>query len=126
MSKRIIYIASIAEKIGKKKRSAWNFVKIDGFPAARIVPGNRAPGWLEDEVDAFLDALPKAPEPSEPARLKGTAKGRKGRRKAADSGTGRGNSVPLSAQRCSTLPKAERLSAELENAAFSTPAEAAA
>jgi len=54
VSKRILRVRKVEEKTGLKKSSIYAMVKDGRFPE-QIKLGPRASGWVEEEVDAWID-----------------------------------------------------------------------
>lgn len=54
--KRIIRQKEVSEKLGLSKATIWTYVRTrDDFPKP-IRLGANSVGWLESEIDAFIDA----------------------------------------------------------------------
>lgn len=55
-TKRIIRQKEVSEKLGLSKATIWTYVRTrDDFPKP-IRLGANSVGWLESEIDAFIDA----------------------------------------------------------------------
>ncbi len=55
-TKRIIRQKEVSEKLGLSKATIWTYVRTrDDFPKL-IRLGANSVGWLESEIDAFIDA----------------------------------------------------------------------
>ena len=55
-TKRIIRQKEVSEKLGLSKATIWTYVRTrDDFPKP-IRLGTNSVGWLELEIDAFIDA----------------------------------------------------------------------
>ena len=55
-SKRIIRQKEVSDKLGLSKATIWTYVRTrDDFPKP-IRLGANSVGWLESEIDAFIDA----------------------------------------------------------------------
>lgn len=55
-TKRIIRQKEVSEKLGLSKATIWTYVRTrDDFPKP-IRLGTNSVGWLESEIDAFIDA----------------------------------------------------------------------
>ena len=53
---RIIRQKEVSEKLGLSKATIWTYVRTrDDFPKP-IRLGTNSVGWLESEIDAFIDA----------------------------------------------------------------------
>jgi prophage regulatory protein len=75
--RRIIRLPTVCDKTGKTEQAIRRGVKSGNFPAP-ISLGLRAIGWYEDEVDAWMAALPRAPV-SKAGRGRGTPVPKPGR-----------------------------------------------
>jgi prophage regulatory protein len=69
---RIFKAPEAAEKIGVSRASLYRFVKLGLLPRPRKT-GLRASGWLESELDAFLEAGVQRAELAHAARLEAQA-----------------------------------------------------
>ena len=55
-TKRVIRQKEVCDKLGLSKATVWTYVrKRDDFPKP-IRLGANSVGWLESEIDAFIDA----------------------------------------------------------------------
>jgi predicted DNA-binding transcriptional regulator AlpA len=55
MSHRFLRKAEVLAKLGIKREALRTLIDEKHFPpGAQILPGGRAQGWIEDEVDAFI------------------------------------------------------------------------
>lgn len=59
MSKRIIRLPEVKSKTGQSRTTIYEKVKEGTFPAP-ISLGGRSVGWVESEVDEWIDALIEA------------------------------------------------------------------
>ncbi len=54
--KRVIRLKEVSDKLGLSKATIWLYVRTrDDFPKP-IRLGANSVGWLESEIDAFIDA----------------------------------------------------------------------
>lgn len=54
-STRILRMKDLPPKIGFQPSTIYELIAKDKFPAPfKLVPGGRAAGWLEQEVDAWI------------------------------------------------------------------------
>ena len=56
MSKKIIRLKEVEQKTGFKKSKIYDEIALGKFPA-QVALGRYAVGWLEHEVDAWIDSL---------------------------------------------------------------------
>lgn len=56
---RIIRRPAVRGKVGLSDTSIWRLIQSGGFPKP-IALGTRAVGWIESEVDAWLEARSRA------------------------------------------------------------------
>lgn len=55
-AKRVIRLKEVSDKLGLSKATVWLYVRTrDDFPKP-IRLGANSVGWLESEIDAFIDA----------------------------------------------------------------------
>jgi prophage regulatory protein len=57
MADRIMPAAEVARATGLSRTTIWRMERDGKFPARRQVHGHRV-GWLESEVDAWIQARP--------------------------------------------------------------------
>lgn len=62
MSERILRLKEVLLKVGKSKPTLLRDESLGRFPLRRQL-GGRAVGWLESEVDAWINSLPKGKNP---------------------------------------------------------------
>ena len=54
---RLVRLPEVRSRIGYSEATVWRLVKAGKLPKpVKLVPGSRAVGWPEDEIDAFIDA----------------------------------------------------------------------
>jgi prophage regulatory protein len=58
MSRRILRLPQVVAKTGDSKSTIRRKELAGVFPA-RVALGAHAVGWFEDEIDAYLEALPR-------------------------------------------------------------------
>ena len=55
-TKRIIRQKEVSEKLGLSKATIWTYVRTRDYFPKPIRLGANSVGWLESEIDAFIDA----------------------------------------------------------------------
>jgi predicted DNA-binding transcriptional regulator AlpA len=60
MAHRFLRKPEVLAKLGLKREALRELIDSGHFPpGTQIVPGGRAQGWIEDEVDAYIEARRK-------------------------------------------------------------------
>ena len=55
--KRLLRLSTVCDRLGYSSATIWRLVQAGKFPKpVKLVPGRRAVGWPEEEIDAVIDA----------------------------------------------------------------------
>lgn len=60
---RILRIDAVVERTGLSRTTIWRRERAGKFPRRKTLGSSSAVGWLEHEIEEWIDSLP-SPEPS--------------------------------------------------------------
>ena len=61
--KRLLRLPNVCDRLGYSSATVWRLVKAGKLPQpVRVVPGQRAVGWPEEDIDTVIEAAIAARE----------------------------------------------------------------
>lgn len=71
MRHNILRLSQVMARTGLCKSTIYSLIAAHKFPKSRQLPGIRSVGWLEADVDAWVDAFAEATNPDNKSSQRG-------------------------------------------------------